>query len=843
MFAAVSLILIVVAVSAGSFGGAGGGGGSSSPLSGASGGVPSNISPTYIISDDEANIYRTDEYRQQWGLEAIHAAQAYAALAKNGKNVAGDGIKIAFSDSGVEAAHQDIADNLNSADSYNYYQNNADFSDVNGRGTYAASLAAGVKNGDGIHGVAYNAKIVAAKSADFSTNNVDLTQGIAEPAAISGVKVINASWKYRNTSSGSYYTSYNGTASGTSANDNLVLAGLDIAKTNDILFVAAVGDDADNAADGQLSGQDPNYLTRLKPIKPALFANSDAHAGYVLAVGAVSEFDPYAANPTITIADISNICGVTRNYCLVAPGVDIYGAASNVNDISGVGTSGMKYATMDATAAAAAQVSGAAAVLRAAWPHLTAPQTAQILLSTATHLGTASAGTADSVYGMGMLNLYAAVQAQGSNNLSFGASVADVGYDVRNSSFIADPIFGDAFVNNVAVALNNAVFFDDYGRDYKAFLGNKISAKPRQSMVLGLNNLMLNNYKTDIIPFSFNVQNLLQVKFQVKSYNNNRSKFIIVDNSKEDKILTQGNGFSLRQNFTKDAQFGFAFNIDEIKNSAFEKINNFGFLSTNSLTSNPYQSFVSAGLQNDTQQKNFNQFFFDHKFLEQKLKLGFSVQTSYESANIQLANAKKQNQIYDFNLFYKANKKTDFAISFGELNEFNNNFLNSQSLGAFESKGNIKTSYVKISATRKLFKDIILFSSFSEGITKAQGNEIGIFRSYQDIHSRSSSIGLINNKAFGGRIGLLYFEPLRVYKGKANIDIPIALDASGNVMRYQDAVSLKPKGHERNFEFFYNTSLHSQAQIGFNLLMTKDAGNIKSSKNAYLGMINYNLIY
>lgn len=839
MFAAISLVLFAVAISAGSFGSAGGGGGSSTSVK-SFGGFSSDISPAYIISDSEADAYRTEEYRQQWGLEAIHAAQAYAVLAKNGKTISGDGVKIAFSDSGVEASHQDVASNLNSSDSYNYYQNNADFSDSNGRGTYAASLAAGVKNESGIHGVAYNAKIVAAKSVDFATNNVNLTEAISGPAAISGVKIINASWKYRNTANGSYYTSYNGTASGASANDNLVLAGLEVAKTNDILLVAAVGDDADNAGDGQFAGQDANYLTRLKPLKPALMANNDEYAGYVLAVAAVSEFDPYAENPTVTIADFSNVCGVARNYCLVAPGVDIYGAASNVNAISGVGSDDAKYAVMDATAAAAAQVSGAAAVLRAAWPHLTTPQTAQILLSTATHLGTASAGTADAVYGMGMLNLYAAVQAQGSNNLGYGTAVANVGYDVRDSSFVADPIFGDALVNNVVPALNNAIFFDDYGRDYKAFLGNKISSKPRSSMASGLNDLMLNHYKTNIIPFSFNAQNPTQIKFQIKSYSDNRSKFIIVDNSREDKALTTGNGFSFRQNFSQNSQFGFAFNIDEIKNSGFEKS---GFISTNALASNPYQSFLSGDLQNNISQRNFNQFFFDHKLFEQKLKLGFSLQTSYDSTNIQLASARKQNQIYDFNLSFAANKKTNFAISFGELSEFNNNFLNSRSLGAFESSGNSKTSYVKISATRKLFKDIILFSSISDGITKTKGNEIGIFRSYQDIHSRSSSIGLINENALGGRIGIIYFEPLRVYKGKANIDIPVALDNSGNVVRYQDAVSLKPKGHERNIEFYYSRNLQPQARIGFNFLMTEDAGNIKSSKNDYLWMINYDLVY
>ena len=95
----ITALLILSIISACGGGGGGGGGGGSS---GGGGGNPAGIqqfngtiSPAWVVSDAAANVYRTAEYDNQWGLEAIHAAEAYAALNQNGKTVAGDNIKVA----------------------------------------------------------------------------------------------------------------------------------------------------------------------------------------------------------------------------------------------------------------------------------------------------------------------------------------------------------------------------------------------------------------------------------------------------------------------------------------------------------------------------------------------------------------------------------------------------------------------------------------------------------------------------------------------------------------------------------------------------------------------------
>ncbi len=823
MFRILLLLLLISAC------GGGGGGGGRGPLT----------TPTPVIDDPapepepdtawidsisvaEANVYRTAEYNAQWGLEAIGAAKAYALLAKNDKAVGGQGVKIAIADSGARVAHNEIAGNIITADSYNYFYESANVDDAHGHGTHVASTAAGVKNGGGMHGVAYNSQIIVSDLFNDTTDVGDIA-GALDGSSDKGAKVVNASVSYGT------YTAYNGDTISTGT-DTAIISTITDARANDVLFVFAAGNDADNAGNGQTDFQDPNYLIHQKPSKPALFANNPTLEGYVLAVGAVDENGD--------IADFSNNCTVAKDYCLVAPGVDIYAAFRGTNST---------YQVLDGTSMAAPHVSGAAAVLRGAWPHLTAPQTAQILLLTADDLGVAGV---DDVYGHGMLNLYEAVQGYGSEAIVFGASVSSKGYDLSSTSFLSDPIFGDALVSKVAPALKDAVFFDDFGRDYKASLGNKISYKTNaRNTSFNVSQILLNEYETKNIPFSFSSsdgKSNTKINFKLKSYSKNKLKFQTADNSTIGQELENDRGFSFVETLSKKSSFGFAFNVDEITNSSSNILKEMQFLSLNSLNSNPFQNFVNQGsgsVSVNNSQKNFNQLFINHKILDEKIKIGFSHQASYLRNSSDIKNGSLQNQINDFNLGFKANKNSDISVSFGKLDEFDNNLLNSKALGAFESAQDVKTSYMKISMVQKLFSDISLIANFSQGSTKINGNEFGIFRDFSNIKSRAFAVGFVNKNIFGGNLGLIYNEPMRVYEGKVSIDAPIARDLAGNVTRYQDKISLKPVGKEQNLELFFAKSLGNFSRVSLNLIAIKDAGNIVRKNKDYFAIMNYGLAF
>lgn len=832
MFSLIIAMLASVGIVGGTVAAVGGGGGGGGGAAAAA--VVVTVDDTWTVTTAQADVYRTTEYDNQWGLEAIKSAQAYASLAKNSKPIAGDDVKIAILDTGTLSTHLDITDNYSATGSYDYVNTDSDPSDDEGHGTNVAGIAAGVKNARGTlcdfggsigiigcdtHGVAYNSTLIAEKVLDLigDGSGEDIGAGISG-AAVAGAKVINLSLG--------------------GSSDSAISAGLLVAKAADVVTVASTGND---------NATNPDY--------PAAYASVTAFQGYIIAVGAVDIDDITklgTADESFTIADFSNECGTAKDYCLVAPGVDIVGAYTT----SLLGTYIPSYAIADGTSQAAPHVSGAAAILRAAWPALTAPQVVEILLDSATDLG---ATGVDVVYGHGLLNLYAAVQAHGVSTISSGSVITAPGYEASSSSFVSDAIFGDAFARNVAPQLNKAIFLDSYGRDYKAFLGDKISSK--SSTVTSLNNLTFNNYSTKNIPLNFGQNSASHLNFQFNSYANadNSSanslmpprysvnkygfKSLTIDKSKEDRLLTNSGGFSFSQDFSKEFKAGFAFNFDEISNSRSNQ-NIAGFITVNNFAANPYQSFIgqsSAQVTQADQQRNFNQFFVTQKFFDDKFAFNFSYQNSYQSSTILSKLNNRENQISDFNFIYLPGKDSNISVSFGNLTEFNNNFLNSKAAGAFEAAGDTKTSYFKIASVKKLFGNLSLISSFSEGSTKAGGNNMGVFRDYENVRSRSSSIGLVQDKILGGKLGVVYSEPLRVYSGKVKIDVPTSRDIAGNLTRYTADASLVPDGKERDLEMFYSRDLNRNSTMKFNLIVQKQPNNFKDAKNNNLGFVSYNL--
>ncbi len=609
------------------------------------------------------------------------------------------------------------------------------------------------------------------------SGNCDFYFGSIGDSAAAGAKVINLSL-------------------GGSAN-SLIRNELVEAKSHDSLVIAAAGND---------NSSQPNY--------PARYASDSGLAGYVLAVGAVA-YDG-------SIASYSNDCGVSKSYCLVAPGGSNDGNDSH-SIYAAVPNDG--YAYKNGTSMATPMVSGAAAVIRGAWTFLTAPQVAQILLRSANR---SFAGYSDAVHGQGMLDLEAAVQAQGQNTLGYGTSVVSgSGYDLSNTKLTSSPIFGDAFTANVAPQISGAIFYDDYGRDYKANLGDRIGVNSGLNSAISLDNLMFNNYAQQLVPLSFDGKT--KMNFNLASFKNPEVqnefglKYAVIDRSSDPQRNIAASGFSFIRNnsdILPDSKFGFAFNFDEISNQKNQ--GNLGFMMQNSIASNPYQSFMNQASSTSLNSRKFNQIFLDQAFASKKLGLHFSYQESRDSSV-------KQNEVVDAALSF-----SDFRFSAGSLTEYENNILNSRSLGAFEAQNDVKTRYFKLSFDKKLTSDFRFLANFSEGFSKIKGNERGIFRKFEDVRSRSFSAALIWKK-----FGLNYLEPMRVYSGQVAYDIAVARDNDGNLYRSQGHASLAPNGKERDLEVFYMLDYAQNNQFKMSFLMQRQPGNIKSAPTNFMAILGY----
>jgi subtilisin family serine protease len=299
----------------------------------------------------------------EWQLRATHTDVVPGAVLRAAANV-----EIAVIDTGADITAPDIAAKTPLA--WNTRSGNSDVRDSNGHGTFVASLAAGsVTNGDGMSGSGGDARLMIVKSGSDGGSFTDMDEAAGIAWAIDhGARIINLS--------------VGGPT--TSATERRAVQ---YATDHGALVVAAVGNEYE-------SGNPVEYpAALLQPI------GSGGVGGAGLAVTA-STLDGHRAEFANTGSWVS----------LAAPGDHILGAVSSTSPklayprspLAGA-TSGL-YGYGSGTSFAAPQVAGAAALVWAANPALTAQQVAQILKETASD---GSRWTPD--LGFGVIDVAAAV--------------------------------------------------------------------------------------------------------------------------------------------------------------------------------------------------------------------------------------------------------------------------------------------------------------------------------------------------------------------------------------------------------------------------------------------------
>ncbi|HEY0503038.1 MAG TPA: autotransporter domain-containing protein, partial [Lysobacter sp.] len=130
-------------------------------------------------------------------------------------------------------------------------------------------------------------------------------------------------------------------------------------------------------------------------------------------------------NNTGSIDESSSICGLSKDWCLAAPGTDItstvVGGAidgevvrDEEGNFIGLDVTGEHpeygYGDMTGTSMAAPHVTGALALLMERYPYLDNAQIRDVLLTTATDLGDAGV---DDIYGWGLMDLRKAIEGYG----------------------------------------------------------------------------------------------------------------------------------------------------------------------------------------------------------------------------------------------------------------------------------------------------------------------------------------------------------------------------------------------------------------------------------------------
>ncbi|QQP96917.1 autotransporter domain-containing protein [Lysobacter enzymogenes] len=404
----------------------------------------------------DADSWRSEEFERDWGLGAINAHYAYA------RGLTGAGVAIGQYDTGVGLDHPEFAGRghvaltlaepgcsvdpslavmrgpgrcfatrgdvpiIGTEYVYPFNGANYNYTEYGNHGTHVAGTMVAQRDGQGMHGVAFGSRLVTARffgdtvyrwdqdsSGKWQHNYIagsaygsekPIIDDLYAQMGANGVRAVNIEiWlpvkageantraaierEYR--SGQDYYDAY-----------------MNGAIAHGIVNVVALGNDSGNIAN--IYPGMPTFRPEAQP--------------YWLSVANVARND----DGSYAIAPSSSICAYSKDWCVSAPGTDIYSAkiggrvkttmqgTLDGDDPLAILLDRSKpqwsYENLTGTSMAAPHAIGALSLLFERYPYLNGPQVRDVLLTTATDLG---APGVDEIYGWGLIDLRKAIDGPG----------------------------------------------------------------------------------------------------------------------------------------------------------------------------------------------------------------------------------------------------------------------------------------------------------------------------------------------------------------------------------------------------------------------------------------------
>lgn len=381
--------------------------------------------------------FKTAEFDRSDGPGFHGAVTAYQAGAT------GRGITVGVIDSGIDASSHEFTGRIH-AQSGDVTGAGRPLGDDDGHGTAVTRILAAAKDDRDVHGIAFNATILALRAdqagscttpgsgedeAKCSFFDSSIAAGVNR-AVDNGARVINISL---------------GGAGGASS---ALRSAISRATTAGVVIVVSAGNEGNDAA----PAFDPNSPS---PFAQALLANGN---GLVIIATSV--------NDSGVISNFSNKAGVSQNAVLSALGQGICCEYRNDTIYRFVENGQTFVRVFNGTSFSAPQIAGAAALLAQAFPNLTGAQIVNLLLTSARDAGVA--GT-DAIYGRGILDIGRAFAPAGTTSLAGTTTAVPLS---GNGGTTSTPM-GDVALSNRPV---NAVILDSYGRAYDINLAHGMNA-------------------------------------------------------------------------------------------------------------------------------------------------------------------------------------------------------------------------------------------------------------------------------------------------------------------------------------------------------------------------------
>ncbi|WP_263082017.1 S8 family serine peptidase [Endozoicomonas sp. Mp262] len=808
-------------IAAAAAGGGGGGGGSGS---GSSNGAVSESSP--INNDNvhptEAAHYETVEYSKRSDLNVINAKEAYANIASligrdssngnitsntaaNGATQGGEGITIAILDTGVDSNHVDLSANikkdcLTTSSCQTHYGS----SDPDGHGSHVAGIAAGRKNGLGIHGVAYNSTLLpgCAYLGGGCSDSYVSDAGLMQWAASNGATVANMSYAYTQ----GYRTKVASDVTGgiTNYNDpNLKrylfgsynrLSGSEYQQARQALEKGLVTVLA--AGNYNIWSQETSQPS-VMAVAPLIYAKDDIanDLAYQWIAAVNTRLDG-------SLSSSSHACGDAAEFCLAAPGTNITSTVP-----------GNQYTEYSGTSMAAPQITGAVALVAGAFPGLELPSSHKYasfcdsgsahynskqchskavvnrLFTTATDIGDPGI---DAVYGQGLLNLEGATSLIGEAQLQTRSGAT---YTLSTSDFHGSPaINGDITRQLSGIRL---IAVDSYDKAGFLYSGSALSndASPPHKRVDTLQYLNRSLYSDSLSTTTLSPGLTL-------GYSSN--------NHHDD--LASGS-YKLSYTLTPSARLNISYGLKDHHNLPVAS-----------------QAFSGPLSQFSHQAHGVS--------YQQRLSDNYTLTTRFQKATVSDYFNEQQDSLqttrFDVTFSGSLSDRLKGKLLFGSLQE-EESLLGSYGSGIWNSDQGSQSFMVGISLDYRINNNLDALFSYYQTKTKARQQQ-GLLDYSDHLLGDSFSAGLLakvnnNNK---WHYGFFVTQPLRVHSGSGQLELPTGYQ--GNNLSYSTTeIHLTPDGRHMEYEFALGWESDPFPVSGkLNLIRVEDYGNIKGNDDTLL---------
>lgn len=766
------------------------------------------------------------EFKNQPALSLVKAQYAYA----RGAN--GNGVVIGIVDDGIDQRHREFLGGKITEITYaSGYTPNYDscpsgfgspcLADVNRHGTTVGGVLVGRRQeaagSVAMHGIAYGAKLavtgirLGSGSPDTRYSSAEITD--SEPSSADSFFANIFNW----------------------LNSRVAVANMSFIRTNSIVgtgrekllrsfptAIEALKQTDTNRADRTVYVWSAGNAGNSNFADDTVKSNVLLYAGFPLRITELQgQFIAVVAVDTTTgvIAPYSNRCGLSKAFCLAAPGT----VQAPVPDIiCGSIGSGCYARSVSGTSYSAPLVAGGFALLKQYYRgQLGSHEIVNRLLTTANDDGIYAN---EDIYGQGLMDLDAATRPVGTTRLLTGENLGGDSAQERASSISLGPAFGDAFLKGFAS--RNIAAFDDLNAPFFRSLDSYAQPVPAATVPLSSRLSALGNsravasWRNHGFDFSAQAVHSGHEDEDTSSFDPGIGTGLNHSNS------TLGMFSVTRQFGDREAYLGFRTHPGWRLGLYGAGALKMGTFSEDTAFTNPMLSLVRNGATAGLSLNGISS-------SDQNIRLAAFAGNSQYGDRRDDSSGQAHGAIVEYSPF--SNQKSGLSVQAGWLQE-PRGLVGSRASGAFGGLG-ANTGFAGLSAHTSINKNWTLLANLHGGLTRTRVKKLGMITNISPLRVSAFDLGLSGEGVVyrNDSLAIRVSQPLRVESGSADIRWISGRTRYEEINVEQHSLSLEPSGRQIDVELTYGRPWRS-GHANFGAIVSRHTGHSAGASDSALLM-------